>query len=58
MSRVDMFVRGEQVMVLEVNTIPGLTEVSLLPQAARASGIDFAALLDRLIACALRRRSS
>lgn len=58
MSRVDMFVRGEQVIVLEVNTIPGMTEVSLLPQAARASGIDFAALLDRLIACALRRRSS
>lgn len=55
MSRVDMFVRGEQVIVLEVNTIPGMTGVSLLPQAARAAGIDFPALLDGLIACARRR---
>ncbi len=58
MSRVDMFVRGEQVIVLEVNTIPGMTGVSLLPQAARVAGMDFPALLDRLIACALQRRPS
>lgn len=55
MSRVDMFVRRGQVIVLEVNTIPGMTETSLLPQAARAAGIPFAALLDRLIAPALGR---
>ena len=58
MSRVDMFVRGGQVIVLEVNTIPGMTETSLLPQAARAAGISFPALLDRLIAGALRRAGS
>jgi len=56
MSRVDMFVRGGQVIVLEVNTIPGMTGVSLLPQAARAAGIEFPALLDRLITGALQRR--
>lgn len=56
MSRVDMFVRGEQVIVLEVNTIPGMTGGSLLPQAARAAGMGFPALLDRLITCALQRR--
>jgi len=55
MSRVDMFVRGDQVIVLEVNTIPGMTETSLLPQAARAAGLSFPALLDRLVAAALRR---
>ncbi len=54
-SRVDMFVRGDQVLVLEVNTIPGMTGVSLLPKAAQAAGIGFPALLDRLIACALTR---
>jgi D-alanine-D-alanine ligase len=58
MSRVDMFVRGGQVIVLEVNTIPGMTETSLLPQAARAAGMSFPALLDRLIAGALRRAGS
>lgn len=55
MSRVDMFVRGEQVIVLEVNTIPGMTEVSLLPQSARAAGISFPGLLDTLVGAALRR---
>jgi D-alanine-D-alanine ligase len=34
---------------LEVNTIPGMTATSLLPMAARASGTDFPALLDRLV---------
>jgi D-alanine-D-alanine ligase len=57
LARVDMFVRGEQVIVLEVNTIPGMTATSLLPQAARAAGIAFPALLDRLVALALRRRT-
>jgi D-alanine-D-alanine ligase len=31
--------------LLEVNTIPGMTETSLLPEAARAAGIDFDALV-------------
>jgi len=57
MSRVDMFVRGDQVIVLEVNTIPGMTGVSLLPQAARAAGTEFPALLDRIVSCALARRT-
>ncbi|MDR5703322.1 MAG: D-alanine--D-alanine ligase [Armatimonadota bacterium] len=55
MGRVDMFLRGEEVLVLEVNTIPGMTRTSLLPQAAKVAGIDFPALLDRVIQSALRR---
>ena len=35
--------------VLEINTIPGMTETSLLPQAAKAGGISFAKLLDLII---------
>ncbi len=37
---------------LEVNTLPGMTATSLLPQSARAVGIDFAALCDRICRCA------
>ncbi len=54
-SRVDLFLCGTDVIVLEVNTIPGLTEGSLIPLAARAAGIEYPALLDRMIAAALRR---
>lgn len=53
MSRVDMMVTGDQPYVLEVNTIPGMTPTSLLPDAARAAGISFGELLDRLVASAL-----
>jgi D-alanine-D-alanine ligase len=55
MSRVDMIARGADVVVLEVNTIPGMTPTSLLPDAARAAGIDFPSLVERIIRCALRR---
>jgi D-alanine-D-alanine ligase len=56
MSRVDMIVAGDQVWVLEVNTIPGMTPTSLLPRAAAAAGIPFPQLVDRLIDLALEGR--
>ncbi|MDH5524834.1 MAG: D-alanine--D-alanine ligase [Desulfobulbaceae bacterium] len=52
-SRTDMIVAGDEIYVLETNTIPGMTPTSLLPQAAAAYGLSFSALLDRLIALAL-----
>ena len=55
MSRTDMMVRGDEVYVLEVNTIPGMTPTSLLPRAAQAAGIEFPELLDRLIGYALEK---
>ncbi|MFZ5759551.1 MAG: D-alanine--D-alanine ligase family protein [Thermodesulfobacteriota bacterium] len=56
-SRTDMIVSEDgEVFVIETNTIPGMTPTSLLPQAAAAVGIDFPALLDRLIALALQGR--
>jgi D-alanine-D-alanine ligase len=55
MSRVDMIVVGDEPYVLEVNTIPGMTPTSLLPDAARAAGIEFPELLDRLIGYAMER---
>jgi D-alanine-D-alanine ligase len=52
-SRVDMLVDEDDVWVLEVNTIPGMTPTSLLPRAAAAAGIPFPRLLDRMIELAL-----
>ncbi len=56
LSRTDMVI-GERIEVLETNTIPGLTENSLLPQEARAAGIMLPELFDRLIRLALKRPS-
>lgn len=52
-SRTDMIARGDDVFVLETNTIPGMVPTSLLPLAAEAAGMSFSALLDRLIALSL-----
>lgn len=56
LSRVDMMVTEGEPYVLELNTIPGMTPTSLLPQGAQAVGIDFRQLLDILITYALARR--
>lgn len=53
-SRVDMILNEANIpMVLEVNTIPGLTETSLLPKAAHAAGIDFDQLVFKILESAL-----
>ena len=52
-SRTDMIVHNEIIYVLETNTIPGMTPVSLFPLAAKTAGISFSQLLDRLIGLAL-----
>ena len=53
-SRVDLMRDEEtgELTVLELNTVPGLTDTSLLPQAADAAGIDFDALVGRILALA------
>ena len=56
MARVDMIVDAAGLpWLLEVNTVPGLTEVSLLPDAARAAGIEFRHVCDRLVRHAVER---
>lgn len=55
MSRTDMIVSADGLVVLEVNTIPGMTETSLLPKAAQASGIAIPQLLNMLVDHALDR---
>ena len=55
-SRTDMIIRDDIIYVLETNTIPGMTPVSLFPLAAETAGISFSQLLDRLIELALEDR--
>ncbi len=56
-SRVDIRLDDEGTpFVLEVNTIPGMTERSLFPMAARAAGISFPSLVDRIVRMAISRK--
>lgn len=56
MARVDFFLRGRQeVLVNEINTIPGFTQISMYPKLWEASGIPCGKLIDRLIRLALER---
>jgi len=52
-SRSDMIVTGNDVYLLETNTIPGMTENSLFPLAVRTAGLTVSQFLDRLIELAL-----
>ena len=55
-SRVDVMVTADGApVVLEVNTLPGMTATSLLPKAAAAAGLDFPALCERMVELAMRR---
>ena len=47
--------KGDELMVLETNVVPGLTETSLLPLAADAAGISFDELVGRILAGASTR---
>jgi D-alanine-D-alanine ligase len=56
LARVDVFLTPEnQVVVNEVNTMPGFTPVSMYPQMWAASGVDYVTLVGRLLDDALRR---
>jgi D-alanine-D-alanine ligase len=58
-SRVDIMLPEEgEASVLEVNTIPGMTEVSLLPEAAAAAGIGYSELCTRIIELSAKRRAT
>nr|AIA13407.1 D-ala D-ala ligase C-terminus [uncultured bacterium] len=58
LSRTDMIATPDgRLVVLETNTLPGMTAESLYPKAAAASGIDMADLVDQLVKMALERKS-
>ena len=53
--RVDILLSESGPMVLEINTIPGMTETSLLPKAAASVGLDFTLLCSRIAALSLAK---
>jgi len=53
-----MMVRGEEIYVLETNTIPGMTQNSLFPLAARTAGLSLSQLMDRLISLSLEQKDN
>lgn len=56
MARVDFFVtEAMDVLINEVNTIPGFTDISMYPKAMAASGVSYSELIDRLIEHGLAR---
>ncbi len=58
LARVDFFVDGEQVLVNELNTIPGFTQTSVFASLFKADGIAYEQLLDRLVHLALERHEA
>jgi len=57
LARVDFFVDGEEVLVNELNTMPGFTPTSVYAKLWEASGVPYAELVDRLCAIALERHA-
>jgi D-alanine-D-alanine ligase len=59
MARVDLFLRSEgELLVNEINTIPGFTRISMYPKLWEASGITYRELVDRLIRLAIERHEA
>lgn len=57
MARVDVFLtKDNQVVVNEINTIPGFTKISMYPKLWEVSGISYTELIDKLIQLALERQ--
>lgn len=55
MARVDFFLRGNEILLNEVNTIPGFTNISMYPKNWEASGLPYVELLDEIITLAMQR---
>jgi D-alanine-D-alanine ligase len=56
-ARVDFLVRGDEVYLSEINTIPGFTPISLFPTMPAEAGLDFTAVCLRIIDLALERHA-
>jgi D-alanine-D-alanine ligase len=59
MARVDMFLRKNgEILVNEINTIPGFTKISMYPKLWEATGVSYGELVDRLITLAVERHAA
>jgi D-alanine-D-alanine ligase len=50
-----MIISGDRVVVLEINTLPGLTQTSLLPNSAAAAGLSYPDMCERILKNAMER---
>lgn len=57
LARIDFFIRGTELLVSEVNTMPGFTEISMYPRMFEASGVTYPQLVDDLVHTAKSRAS-
>ena len=51
-SRVDLRMDGNNIFILELNTLPGMTNTSLFPKSAKKNGLDYNNLIDKIITLA------
>jgi D-alanine-D-alanine ligase len=58
MARVDFFLRGDELWVNEINTIPGFTSISMYPKLWAASGLPYGELIERLLDLAQERSAA
>ena len=54
-SRTDMIVSGDRIVLLEINTVPGMTNTSLVPNSAAAAGMSYEDLCERILLSAMNR---
>ncbi len=57
-ARIDLLLAGDELVVSELNTIPGFTPISLFPTLPRAAGYDFGAVCRRIVDLALERHAA
>ncbi|KOA21547.1 D-alanine--D-alanine ligase [Clostridium homopropionicum DSM 5847] len=57
-ARIDMIIKDEEVYVLEINTLPGMTKNSLFPKSSEAQGLSFSELLDEIINISIRESNN
>lgn len=57
-GRVDMLIRDGIPYILEINTLPGMTDASLIPKSAKSIGLDYSALLDLIIDTSMEVRKN
>ena len=48
-GRLDFFIKGKEIILLEINTIPGMTDHSLVPKAAKEKGISYYQLILKIL---------
>ena len=54
-ARIDMIIKDDEIYVLEINTLPGMTKNSLFPKSANAYGLNFSQLLDKIVQYSLNK---